>query len=141
MKKHDFWKLLKTEFPVDTPLVLRLDKDAYGKKPFQSRSETARLLVRVVSKKWTNGSAAELHETRQIPPEWAGPSGYISARFAIGSSDFFSFSDDDFVYTDPEANSALTRLAAGPSDLDLLGWSAFFRSRSLPPSGESHAHT
>ncbi len=48
-------------------------------------------------------------------------SGYISGRFAIGSSDFFSFSDDDFVYTDPEAYSPLTRLAAGPSDLDLLG--------------------
>ncbi len=23
-----------SRFPVDTPLVLRLDKDAYGKKPF-----------------------------------------------------------------------------------------------------------
>ncbi len=46
-------------FPVDTPLVLRLDKDAYGEKAIfllnwsliQSRSETARLLVCVVSKK------------------------------------------------------------------------------------------
>ncbi len=69
-----------------------------------------------------------------------------SPSFAIGSSDFFSFSDDDFVYTDPEAYSPLTRLTAGPSDLDLLGWSAFlrapasqqFRSRSLPPSGDYH---
>ncbi len=26
-------------FPVDTPLVLRLDKDAYGKKPFFSWTE------------------------------------------------------------------------------------------------------
>ncbi len=24
------------QFPVDTPLILRLDKDAYGKKPFFS---------------------------------------------------------------------------------------------------------
>ncbi len=37
-----------------------------------------------------------------IPAETGGASGYISGRFAIGSSDFFSFSDDDFVYTDPE---------------------------------------
>ncbi len=56
-----------------------------------------------------------------IPAKMGGASGYISGRFAIGSSDFFSFSDDDFVYTDPEAYSPLTRLAAGPSDLDLLG--------------------
>ncbi len=27
---------LRKLFPVDTPLVLRLDKDAYGKKPFFS---------------------------------------------------------------------------------------------------------
>ncbi len=60
-----------------------------------------------------------------------GASGYISGRFAIGSSDFFSFSDEDFVYTDPEAYSPLTRLAAGPSDLDLLGWSAFSTRPSI----------
>ncbi len=60
-----------------------------------------------------------------------GESGYISGRFAIGSSDFFSLSDDDFVYTDPEACSPLTRLAAGPSDLDLLGWSAFSTRPSI----------
>ncbi len=60
-----------------------------------------------------------------------GESGYISGRFAIGSSDFFSFSDDDFVYTDPEACSPLTRLTAGPSDLDLLGWSAFSTRPSI----------
>ncbi len=33
---NEFWN---TEFPVDTPLVLRLDKDAYGKKPFFSWTE------------------------------------------------------------------------------------------------------
>ncbi len=72
---------------------------------------------------------------RRFPPDPAkmgGASGYISGRFAIGSSDFFSFSDDDdFVYTDPEAYSPLTRLAAGPSDLDLLGWSAFSTRPSI----------
>ncbi len=65
------------------------------------------------------------------PAKMGGASGYISGRFAIGSSDFFSFSDDDFVYTDPEAYSPLTRLAAGPSDLDLLGWSAFSTCPSI----------
>ncbi len=71
---------------------------------------------------------------RWFPPDPAKmgrASGYISGRFAIGSSDFFSFSDDDFVYTDPEAYSPLTRLAAGPSDLDLLGWSAFSTRPSI----------
>ncbi len=71
---------------------------------------------------------------RRFPPDPAKmgkASGYISGRFAIGSSDFFSFSDDDFVYTDPEAYSLLTRLAAGPSDLDLLGWSAFSTRPSI----------
>ncbi len=73
-------------------------------------------------KKRTNGSAAELHEPMAtIPARSGGESGYISGRFAIGSTDFFSFIDDDFVYTDPEAYSPLTRLAAGPSDLNLLG--------------------
>ncbi len=65
------------------------------------------------------------------PAKMGGESGYISGRFAIGSSDFFSFSDDDFIYTDPEASSPLTRLAAGPSDLDLLGWSAFSTRPSI----------
>ncbi len=71
---------------------------------------------------------------RRFPPDPAKmgkASGYISGPFAIGSSDFFSFSDDDFVYTDPEAYSPLTRLAAGPSDLDLLGWSAFSTRPSI----------
>ncbi len=58
-----------------------------------------------------------------------------SRRFAIGSSDFFSFSDDDFVYTDPEAYSPLTLLAVGPSDLDLLGWSAFDAPQHRSSSG------
>ncbi len=75
---------------------------------------------------------------RRYPPnpaETGRASGYISGRFAIGSSDFFSFSDDDFVYTDPEAYSPLTRLAVGPSDLDLLGGSAFDAPQHRSSSG------
>ncbi len=70
-----------------------------------------------------------------IPAETGGASGYISGRFAIESSNFFSFSDDDFVYTDPEAYSPLTSLAVGPSDLDLLGWSAFNAPQHRSSSG------
>ncbi len=33
------------------------------------------------------------------PPEWAGPSGYISGHFAIESSDLFSYSDDCKIFT------------------------------------------
>ncbi len=78
---------------------------------------------------------------RRYPPnpaETGGASGYISGRFAIRSSDFFSFSDDDFVYTDPEAYSPLTRLAVGPSDLDLLGWSAFNAPQHRSSPGPVH---
>ncbi len=58
---------------------------------------------------WVGSGAAGTYgdDTRQIPAETGGASGYISGRFAIGSSDLFSFSDDDFVYTDPEAYSPL----------------------------------
>ncbi len=133
------------KFPVDTPLVLRLDKDAYGKKPFFS---------------WTEvffNHAVKLHDywfVQWVKNEPMGRqrsctslSGYISSRFVIGSSDFFSFSDDDFVYTDPRSllavnmprswtqrpqSARLIRLLRAPA-------SQQFRSRSLPPSGESHA--
>ncbi len=79
-----------------------------------------------------------------IPAETGGASGYISGRFAIGSSDFFSFSDDDFVYADPESllavdtprsrtqrprSARLIRLQRAPA-------SQQFRSRSLPLSGD-----
>ncbi len=137
----------REEFPVDTPLVLRLDKDAYGKKRFFSWTEVSISIMQwncttigsCSGKKRTNGSAAELHEpmatiparSRQIPPKWVGNLAIKAVVSAIGSSDFFSFSDDDFVYTDPEAYSPLTRLAAGPSDLDLLGWSAFSTRPSI----------
>ncbi len=101
----------------------------------QSRSETARLLVRAVVKNEPMGRQRSCTNLwRRFPPDPAKmgkASGYISGRFAIGSSDFFSFSDDDFVYTDPEAYSPLTRLAAGPSNLDLLGWSAFSTRPSI----------
>ncbi len=33
------------------------------------------------------------------PPEWAGPSGYISGHFAIESSDLFSYSDDCKIFS------------------------------------------
>ncbi len=91
---------------------------------------------------WVGSGAARTYgdDTRQIPAETGGVSGYISGRFAIGSSDFFSFSDDDFVYTDPEAYSPLTRLAVGPSDLDLLGWSAFNAPQQCSSSGPVRCH-
>ncbi len=59
---------------------------------------------------WVGSGAARTYgdDTRQISAETGGASGCISGRFAIGSSDFFFFSYDDFVYTDPEAYSPLT---------------------------------
>ncbi len=63
-------------FPVDTSLVLRLDKDAYGKKAFfllnwSLINHAVKLhdywFVAVVKKR-TNGSAAELHEPMATIP-------------------------------------------------------------------------
>ncbi len=86
-------------------------------------------------KKRTNGSAAELHEPMATIPARSRQNGrgiwLYKRSFRHRILRFFSFSDDDFVYTDPEAYSPLTRLAAGPSDLDLLGWSAFSTRPSI----------
>ncbi len=101
-------------FPIDTPLVLRLVKTHMGKCLFSPELKSYLItqwncttIGSCRCRKRTNGSAAELHEPMatiraNIPAETGGASGYISGRFAIGSSDFFSFSDDDFVYADPE---------------------------------------
>ncbi len=103
-----------TLFPIDTPLVLRLVKTHMGKCLFSPELKSYLItqwncttIGSCRCRKQTNGSAAELHEPMatiraNIPAETGGASGYISGRFAIGSSDFFSFSDDDFVYADPE---------------------------------------
>ncbi len=102
------------KFPIDTPLVLRLVKTHMGKCLFSPELKSYLItqwncttIGSCRCRKRTNGSAAELHEPMatiraNIPAETGGASGYISGRFAIGSSDFFSFSDDDFVYADPE---------------------------------------
>ncbi len=67
-----------TSVPWDTERVLRLDKDAYGKKPFfllnwsliQSRSETARLLVRAVVKNEPMGRQRSCTNLwRRFPPD------------------------------------------------------------------------
>ncbi len=101
-------------FPIDTPLVLRLVKTHMGKCLFSPELKSYLItqwncttIGSCRCRKRTNGSAAELHEPMatiraNIPAETGGASGYISGRFAIGTSDFFSFSDDDFVYADPE---------------------------------------
>ncbi len=107
-------RLYRHLFPIDTPLVLRLVKTHMGKCLFSPELKSYLItqwncttIGSCRCRKRTNGSAAELHEPMatiraNIPAETGGASGYISGRFAIGSSDFFSFSDDDFVYADPE---------------------------------------
>ncbi len=115
-----FWGVLSSsqgvamQFPIDTPLVLRLVKTHMGKCLFSPELKSYLItqwncttIGSCRCRKRTNGSAAELHEPMatiraNIPAETGGASGYISGRFAIGSSDFFSFSDDVFVYADPE---------------------------------------
>ncbi len=74
MKKT--WNRFLYVFPCRYSTRTASCKDVYGKMPFfllnwsliQSRSETARLLVRAVVEKRTNGSAAELHEPMATIP-------------------------------------------------------------------------
>ncbi len=135
-------------FPIDTPLVLRLVKTHMGKCLFSPELKSYLItqwncttIGSCRCRKRTNGSAAELHEPMatiraNIPAETGGASGYISGRFAIGSSDFFLLQRRRLrLRWSREAYSPLTRLAVGPSDLDLLGWSAFNAPQHRSSSG------
>ncbi len=86
---------------------------------------------------WVGSGAARTYgdDTRQIPAETGGASGYISSRFAIGSSDFFLLQRRRLRLNWSRSLLALTRLAVGPSDLDLLGWSAFNAPQHRSSSG------
>ncbi len=88
-----------TSVPWDTERVLRLDKDAYGKKPFFSWTEVYfNHAVKLHVKNEPMGRQRSCTNLwRRFPPDPAkmgGESGYISGRFAIGSSGYFDWSDD-----------------------------------------------
>ncbi len=87
-----------TSVPWDTERVLRLVKTHMGKCLFSPELKSYLItqwncttIGSCRCRKRTNGSAAELHEPMatiraNIPAETGGASGYISGRFAIGSS-------------------------------------------------------
>ncbi len=112
----------------------------------------------VKTNQWLGSGAAQANGggARQTSPKatrMGGASGYISGRVAIGSSDFFSFSDDDFSSLIYETRSPSRRWPAFAADQDLysadLPADSPLSSRSapaaaavsrphgpLPPSGE-----
>ncbi len=88
-----------------------------GKTPFSSITE-AFFNNAVLLRHWF----VQCCKNRQISPKPArmcGASGYISACFAIGSSDFFSFSDDTFSSLIYETWSPSRRRPAFAADQDL----------------------
>ncbi len=109
-----FFCLTQKKFPIDTPLVLRLVKTHMGKCLFSPELKSYLItqwncttIGSCRCRKRTNGSAAELprtygDDTRQYSRRNGRGIWLYKRSFAIGSSDFFSFSDDDFVYADPE---------------------------------------
>ncbi len=144
------------QFPIDTPLVLRLVKTHMGKCLFspelksylitQWNCTTIGSCRCRKSNQWVGSGAARTYgdNTRQIPAETGGVSGYISGRFAIGSSDFFLLQrrrlrlhwsgsllavDTPRSRTQRPRSARLIRLQRAPT-------SQQFRSRSLPLSGD-----
>ncbi len=98
-KNHETYSVtIVTSVPWDTERVLRLVKTHMGKCLFSPELKSYLItqwncttIGSCRCRKRTNGSAAELHEPMatiraNIPAETGGASGYISGRFAIGSS-------------------------------------------------------
>ncbi len=97
-KRITYSVTIVTSVPWDTERVLRLVKTHMGKCLFSPELKSYLItqwncttIGSCRCRKRTNGSAAELHEPMatiraNIPAETGGASGYISGRFAIGSS-------------------------------------------------------
>ncbi len=69
---------------------------------------------------WLRSCTSLWRRSLPDPSRMGRVSGYICGRFTIGSSDFFSFSEDASPPLILESCSPLTSLTAGPSDLELL---------------------
>ncbi len=134
------WVRNEKGFPVDTPLVLRLDKDAYGKKPFFSWTEA--LFNHAVKlydywfvqciKKWTNRSAVELH--KPMAKKSARMSGAIwlyKRPFRHRILRFLLLQQRQlFLHWSQKPTRCWHASQLEPATSNLLGWSATFSSCS-----------
>ncbi len=138
----------RVRFPIDTPLVLRLVKTHMGKCLFspelksylitQWNCTTIGSCRCRKTNQWVGSGAARTYgdDTRQYS-RWNGRGIWLYKRsFRHRILRFFLLQRRRLrLRWSREAYSPLTRLAVGPSDLDLLGWSAFNAPQHRSSSG------
>ncbi len=145
-KKHFLNKNHK--FPIDTPLVLRLVKTHMGKCLFspelksylitQWNCTTIGSCRCRKTNQWVGSGAARTYgdDTRQYSRRNGRGIWLYKRSFRHRILRFFLLQRRRLrLRWSREAYSPLTRLAVGPSDLDLLGWSAFNAPQHRSSSG------
>ncbi len=142
-----FW-FSNAEFPIDTPLVLRLVKTHMGKCLFspelksylitQWNCTTIGSCRCRKTNQWVGSGAARTYgdDTRQYSRRNGRGIWLYKRSFRHRILRFFLLQRRRLrLRWSREAYSPLTRLAVGPSDLDLLGWSAFNAPQHRSSSG------
>ncbi len=143
-----FKVVLYTWFPIDTPLVLRLVKTHMGKCLFspelksylitQWNCTTIGSCRCRKTNQWVGSGAARTYgdDTRQYSRRNGRGIWLYKRSFRHRILRFFLLQRRRLrLRWSREAYSPLTRLAVGPSDLDLLGWSAFNAPQHRSSSG------
>ncbi len=148
-----WWLCWETEqgaisFPIDTPLVLRLVKTHMGKCLFspelksylitQWNCTTIGSCRCRKTNQWVGSGAARTYgdDTRQYSRRNGRGIWLYKRSFRHRILRFFLLQRRRLrLHWSREAYSPLTRLAVGPSDLDLLGWSAFNAPQHRSSSG------
>ncbi len=139
---------LQPLFPIDTPLVLRLVKTHMGKCLFspelksylitQWNCTTIGSCRCRKTNQWVGSGAARTYgdDTRQYSRRNGRGIWLYKRSFCHRILRFFLLQRRRLrLHWSREAYSPLTRLAVGPSDLDLLGWSAFNAPQHRSSSG------
>ncbi len=135
-------------FPIDTPLVLRLVKTHMGKCLFSPELKSYLITqwncttigscrCRKMNQ-WVGSGAARTYgdDTRQYSRRNGRGIWLYKRSFRQRILRFFLLQRRRLhLHWSREAYSPLTRLAVGPSDLDLLGWSAFNAPQHRSSSG------
>ncbi len=142
------WNGIFLQFPIDTPLVLRLVKTHMGKCLFspelksylitQWNCTTIGSCRCRKTNQWVGSGAARTYgdDTRQYSRRNGRGIWLYKRSFRHRILRFFLLQRRRLrLRWSREAYSPLTRLAVGPSDLDLLGWSAFNAPQHRSSSG------
>ncbi len=144
------WKRSSTDVlfqsPIDTPLVLRLVKTHMGKCLFspelksylitQWNCTTIGSCRCRKTNQWVGSGADRCDDTRQYSRRNGRGIWLYERSFRHRILRFFLLQRRRLrLHWSREAYSPLTRLAVGPSDLDLLGWSTFNAPQHRSSSG------